>query len=304
MKHFALVLLLAAIAGGAEAQSQTSSPKDTTPSSEAPNIQALFPKWYAPAEPFRVIGNIYSVGSEGIAVWLIATDEGHILIDGGVPEMATMVADNIAQLGFQVSDVKYLLNTHAHFDHSGGLAELKRLSGGELIASAGDVSALEGGFYLGFEERPFFAAPPVKVDRVIADGETLNLGGTVIKANLTPGHSRGCTSWTLSIEEEGDPFETLIFCSATVAANRLVSPPQYPGIVEDYRKTFARTRDWTPDVFLSNHNEFFHSAEKRARQLEGDVSAFVDRETFPRMIARLEGEFEKALERQGVHIEE
>lgn len=261
-----------------------------------------FPSWYAAVTPYRIIGDnkagIYFVGTKGLGMFFIPTDAGHIVIDGGMPGEGQYVADAIRQLGFDPADVKILLNSHAHLDHSGGLAELKQMTGAQLLASEGDRSALEGGFYLGSEDDAAMNAPPVKVDRVIADGETLTLGDVRLTAHITPGHSRGCTSWTMPVVQDGKSYEALFFCSATVAANRLVGPPQYEGIVDDYRKTFAMTKDWKPDIFLANHPEFAGLAEKRARQLAGDPLAFVDREGFPAMIAKLEQAFQAALEKQ------
>lgn len=256
------------------------------------------PGWTEPYEPFRVIGNIYSVGPCGLGVYLIATHEGHILLDGGLPETVPLIARNIEALGFRLSDVKILLNSHAHFDHSGGLAALKALTGATLIASEGDRSALEGGVYLGSEEDAQMSAPPVAVDETVADGGTASLGGAALTANLTPGHTRGCTSWSMTVEEEGKPYSVLFFCSASVAANRLADPekgPQYEGVVEDYRRTFEKARAMRPDVLLAGHPEFFGMEEKRARQKAGDPLAFVDPEAFPALIARQQADFEKRL---------
>lgn len=263
-----------------------------------PSARALFPSWYEAAAPFRVIGPVHFVGSRGLAMFFIPTEEGHILIDGGVPENAPMVAESIRALGYDPQDIEILLNTHAHFDHSGGLADLKALSGARFIASEGDRSALEGGFYLGSEDRPGLNSVPVKVDETISDQGTVSLGGVTLTAHLTPGHTRGCTSWTLQVEEAGQTYEALIFCSASVAFNRLVDPPQYDGIVADYRRTFDLTRTWAPDVFLSNHPEFYGHDAKAARLDAGDPLAFVDPEGFPAFIAKTEAAFEAALIRQ------
>lgn len=261
------------------------------------------PNWVEPIEPFKVYDNIYFVGTRGLSSFLIATPDGHFLIDGGLPENAALIAANIAKLGYSMRDVRILLNSHAHFDHSGGLAALKEMSGAALVASDGDRSALEGGFYLGSQDDHDLDAPPIKVDRTIGDGEALSLGGVTLTAHLTPGHTRGCTSWTMNAANK----ETLFFCSATVAANRLVGsssgPPQYDGIAEDYRATFAKTKGWRPDIFLANHPFFFNMEEKRARQLAGEDEAFVDREGFPMMMKRLESAFEKALAEQSAKAE-
>ena len=204
-------LVLAACSGDApEAESPAPTQLEATPAPEETRDEpqfdpkAVFPKWYEPTEPFRVMDNLYYVGSRGLAVWFLPTPEGHIVIDGGAPETAALVMSGIGKLGFDPADIAILLNTHAHFDHSGGLAELKVVSGAEMIASEGDRSALQGGFYLGSEEETVLNAPPVKVDRIIGDSEVISLGGTALTANLTPGHSRGCTSWTLNLEEDGE----------------------------------------------------------------------------------------------------
>ncbi len=261
-----------------------------------------FPSWYAAVEPFRIIGDgpsgVYYVGTKGLAMYFIPTDAGHIIIDGGMPGQGKYVADAVRKLGFDPAETKILLNSHAHLDHSGGLAELKSITGAQLVASEGDQSALEGGFYLGSEDDTALNAPPVTVDRIIAEGEQVTLGGITLTAHITPGHTRGCTSWMMDVAQGGASYQTLFFCSATVAANRLIGPPQYEGIVDDYRMTFALTRDWTPDVFLANHAEFFGMAEKREKQLAGDPAAFVDREAFGLYMSRLETAFETALQAQ------
>ncbi len=265
-------------------------------------MKKQFPSWFANIEPFRMIGNagqsVYFVGTEGLGMYFIPTSAGHIVIDGGMPGQGQLVWDNIRQLGYDPADVKILLNSHAHFDHSGGLAELKQLTGAKLLASEGDRSALEGGFYLGSEDDASMGAPPVKVDRLIADGEVVKLGDVALTARLTPGHTRGCTSWTMDVEQDGRSYKTLFFCSASVAANRLIGPPQYEGIVEDYRKTFALTRDWKPDVFLSNHPQFFGMAAKQEKLAAGDPLAFVNDSEFSVFIAKMEQAFEAALEKQ------
>lgn len=255
-----------------------------------------FPSWVAPVEPFNVIGNVYYVGTEGLSSFLITSEAGHILIDGTLPQNVPQIVDSIKTLGFKIEDVKILLNSHAHFDHSGGLNELKALSGAKLVASEGDRSALEGGFYLGAEFTDDYFAPRVSVDEIISDMETIELGENQLTANITPGHSRGCTSWTLPLTLEGEVYDVLFFCSATVAGNRLV-PAQYAGIVEDYKTTFDKTRNWKPDVFLSNHPSFFEMKTKRAKQKDGDLLAFVDRDGFPAMMQRLETDFKSKLQK-------
>lgn len=261
-----------------------------------------FVSWFAEVEPFRIIGpkmgGIYFVGTQGLGMYFIPTEQGHIVIDGGMPGQGQYVADAISSLGFDPADIKILLNSHAHLDHSGGFAELKELSGAQLMASEGDRSALEGGFYLGSEDDSYLNTPPVKVDRLVADGELVDHGRVKLTAHITPGHTRGCTSWTMDVEQDGKIHEVLFFCSATVAANRLVGPPQYEGIVADYRKTFAITKNWKPDVFLSNHPEFFGFKAKREKQLASDPLAFVGADDFPKFIAKMAVDFEAGLQKQ------
>ncbi|MBI1338950.1 subclass B3 metallo-beta-lactamase [bacterium] len=254
--------------------------------------------WSTPREPFRVIDDVYYVGTAGLAAWLIPTPKGHILIDGGLPESAAMIAANIEKLGFRIEDVVYLLNSHAHFDHSGGLAELKRKSGARLIAHEGDKSALEGGFYLGSEAVSAFAAPPVKVDRAVKDGDTVELAGRKLVANHTPGHSRGCTSWGFTVTDGGKSYDALIYCSSSVAANRLLGPPQYANIVADYRKTFAKAETMNVDVFLAPHTEFFDLEGKWARLGSPGPNPFIAPGEFQPFIARSKADFEVQLKTQ------
>lgn len=254
--------------------------------------------WNTPTEPFRIIDNVYYVGTAGLASYLFVMPEGDILLDGALPESALQIEANIQKLGFKLSDIKYLLNSHAHFDHSGGLARLKRDTGATMIASEGDQSALEGGFYLGSEDRGS-TVPKVKVDIAIKDGYQLKLGGRTLTAHLTPGHSRGCTSWGFEAQESGKTYQGLVFCSATVAANRLVDPPQYQGIVADYRSTFEKVAKMKVDVFLAPHPEFFDLAGKRAKLAAGaSPNPFIDPMGLGTLIAQLKADFEVDLKQQ------
>lgn len=256
--------------------------------------------WGARSEPFKVIGDIYSVGSQGIGVYLIATPAGNIVLDGGVPEVGPQVIENIRKLGFDPAKTKYLLNSHAHFDHSGGLAYIKKFTGATMVASEGDRESLENGHYLGSEDNKNLDAPPVKVDRVVKDGDTLSLGGVTLTANITPGHTRGCTSWTMPVVDRGRSHKVVFFCSASVAANRLAPRPQYPGIVDDYRKTFAKARKIDADVYLAPHAEFFDMAAKRAK-LQADPNGpnpFVVPGEFHKAIDKFEADFNTELAKQ------
>ncbi|MEZ6028570.1 MAG: subclass B3 metallo-beta-lactamase [Hyphomonadaceae bacterium] len=255
--------------------------------------------WNKPTEPFHIIDNIYYVGTEGLGAYLFTGPEGHVLLDGATPQGAAIIKANIAKLGFKLSDVKILLNSHAHFDHSGGLAELKKDSGAKLFAMEGDVSALEGGFYLGSEDVHQMDAPPVKVDGVLKDGDHVTLKGIDLIAHLTPGHSRGCTSWGTTASAYGDNYEVLVFCSATVAANRITSPVQYEGIVADYRSTFAKAKTMKVDIPLAPHPEFFGILQKADKaKADKTQNYFIDPGAFQPYIARLEEAFETTLKQR------
>ena len=163
-----------------------------------------------------------------------------MLIDTALPEATPLIKANIEKLGFKLTDIKYLLNTHAHFDHAGGFADLKKDTGAQMVSSAPDKPLLEGGYYPGQEDDATLKFPPVKVDRIVRDGEKITIGKLTLMARMTPGHSPGCTTWTTLTREKKWNHTVVFFCSATVAANRLVGNPTYPGIVDDYRKTADR----------------------------------------------------------------
>jgi len=294
-----VMLLAAALAQAASAAAPGTGPADGGAASTWPPAA-----WLEPTEPFLIVDGIYYVGSAGLSAFLITTPEGHVLLDGGLPENAPQIAANIERLGFALTDVKILLNSHAHFDHSGGLAELKARTGARLYAHEGDVSALEGGFYLGSESVQEFAAPPVKVDRALADGAVVELGGRRLVLHHTPGHSRGCSSWGVTARSGDEELDVLVFCSATVAANRLVGPPQYEGIVDDYRATFEKMSQLPVDVPLAPHPEMFALLEKREQAAAGEGHrAFVNPEAFDAYIERLRADFERQLAEQTAKLQ-
>jgi metallo-beta-lactamase class B len=254
--------------------------------------------WTDTITPFQVIGNIHYVGTAGIAAWLITTPSGYILLDVGVPEAEPQVARNIAALGFRVSDVKILINSHAHYDHSGGIAAFKRRSGAELWMSAGDTAAMQRGVYIGLESDTSFNFPGARVDRIVHDSTRITLGGVTLTALLTPGHSGGATTWLMEVDDKGVKRSVVFFGGATVAANRLAPTEQYPGIVADYRRTFARMRHVRAEVFLSPHAEQYDLLAKRSRLQSQKVNPFVDPEELGRAMRALESAFERSLAEQ------
>jgi metallo-beta-lactamase class B len=244
--------------------------------------------WNRPIEPFRLIGNIHYVGAAGVSAFLITTPEGAFLLDGGLPETAALIRANIETLGFRVTDVKYLLNSHAHFDHAGGLDALKQASGAAMVASSGDAPALKAG-------GPDM--PSVAVDRVVRDGEALTLGGTTMIANVTPGHTKGCTSWSTTVTEGGRSYRVLFNCSVSIV-DRLVGNTAYPSIVADYERTFRRFREFPADVFLSSHPYAFELEAKRVKQRAGGANPFVDPSELRRFMDQAERQFREALKKQ------
>lgn len=254
--------------------------------------------WIKPSKPFLVAGNLYYVGSQGLSAWLITTPDGHILIDGPMKANTKRIEANIEALGFRLKDVKVLLNSHAHFDHAAGLAQLKRDTGAMLAASEGDRESLEKGIYPGAEKVRFLRFPPVKVDRVLKDGDTVSLGGVTLTANMTPGHSPGCTTWTFPLKVDGKVRKVVYYCSTTVAANRLAPREQYPGIVADYRATFVKLTGMRADIFLAPHNEQFDLDAKRARLKPGSPNPFIDPAELQKVVAASRVAFEKELAKQ------
>src|SRR5277367_3463762 len=202
-----------------------------------------------PAVPFRIIGNIYYVGASDIASYLIHTPAGDIVLDGGLVQTAPQIEANIKTLGFKLSDVKILLNSHAHSDHAGGFAELKKRSSAKLVAMDGDAQQLarggQGDFFFG--DTSVF--PPVKPDRAIHDGDTVSLGGTTMTAHRTAGHTRGCTSWSTVVTEDGREYHVVFVGSLSVLSGyRLTGKESYPGIAADYEKSIAVLKALPCDV--------------------------------------------------------
>jgi len=261
----------------------------------ATNAQATeeWRSWNRPVEPFKIAEDLFYVGASDIASYLITTKAGHILVDGGFVETAPQIEANIAKLGFKLGDVKVLLNTHAHFDHAGGLAALKAKSGARLLASSLDAPLLEAGGKGDFRWGDEGAYPPVTVDRRLADGETVALGGVELTARVTAGHTKGCTTWTWKTGE----LDVVLVCSASILDYRFVGQESYPGIRADFERTFATLRKLAAGIFLAPHTGFFDLESKRAR-LGGEANPFVDPEGYRAWVERAEKAFRDELERQ------
>lgn len=255
-------------------------------------------EWVKPAAPYRIVGNVWYVGTEGISSYLISGKQGHILIDGGMPQGAPLVAANIRKLGFKLEDVKILLNTHAHIDHAGGLAQLKADTKAKLYASKGDKESLEKGVHVGDSEYGGASFPPVKVDLTVNDLQVVKLGEVAITAHITPGHTRGCTTWTLSVAEQDRPLNVTFYCSTSVAGNVLRGNRAYPQILADYQSSFAKLRAIPTDVLLPNHPEIADLVGKRQRQMRGEPAPFIDPAEMGRFVDASQAAFEKELANQ------
>jgi metallo-beta-lactamase class B len=253
----------------------------------------------APVEPFRIAGNIYYVGSNDLTSYLIVTPKGNILIDTGQREMVPQVTSNIEKLGFKLSDIKLILNSHAHFDHAGGIAEVRRLTGAKFFASQLDAPLLERGGKgdPNFGDR--FPFEPTRPDETFANGKQIKLGGTTLTANITPGHTKGCTTWTTTVQEGGKKLNVIFVCSISSPGYRLVNNEGYQDIEADYIRSFEWFKNAKVDIFLASHAVFYDIEGKMTAMRAGaKVNPFSDPKGYKEFIERNEKEFLKKLAEQ------
>ena len=258
--------------------------------------------WNQPMEPFRVLGTVHYVGTSDLGVYLVTTPEGHVLVDGGLPESAPLIEASIRALGFDPRDIRVLVTTQAHFDHVGSLAHFKRLSGARVAVMDGDVSLVESGGrtdYL-FADAKDLWFEKVKVDRTLKDGDTVTVGGVTLTARRTPGHTPGSTTWLASVEEGGRPYRVVFAASTGInPGTRLVDRPSYPGIADDYAHAFEVLESLAPEVPLGSHAGFFDLHGKRAKLAAGASSnPFVDPEGFRAHVAARKQAYLEQLERE------
>jgi metallo-beta-lactamase class B len=258
-------------------------------------------EWTAPFPPFRIAGNLYYVGSADLASYLIATPKGLILINSNLTSSPPLIRKSVEALGFRFGDVRILLISHAHFDHCAGSAEIIRETGAKYEVMNADVPVVESGgksdFAYGAEKDRQY--PPAHVDRVLHDGNTVQLGGTVLTAHLTAGHTRGTTTWTMDETEGGRLLHVVIVGSPNVNPGyKLVGNTIYPGIAADYAHQFTVLKSLPCDIFLGAHGGYFGLAEKYARWKTGDKDAFIDPAGYKAYVAEREQAFEAELQRQ------
>lgn len=257
--------------------------------------------WTTPVPPFRIAGNLYYVGSQDLAAYLIATPQGNILINSNLESSPPQIKKAIESLGFKFSDTKILLISHGHCDHCAGSAAIKRMTGAKYEVMAQDVPVVQSGGHNDFryatDKTMWF--PPTKVDRILHDGETVSLGGTTLTAHLTAGHTKGTTTWTLDEKENGRTLDVVIVGSPNVNPGyKLVNNKTYPQIAADYRQQFEVLKKLPCDIFLGAHGLYFDLNEKYPRLQAGDKNAFIDPAGYKAYIADREQAFEEELKKQ------
>ena len=259
------------------------------------------PDWTRAFPPFRIIGNIYWVGSYDLASYLIVTPQGHILINTGVGDTAKQIKASVEQLGFKLADTKILTATHGHFDHVAGFAELKRMTGARLIVSEPDKELFESGGKADFRfgDAPEARFEPVKVDGTFKDNDTISLGGTTLTTHHHPGHTKGATSFTLNVQESGKTYRVVIANMGSINPGVTVSGmPKYPGIAADYARTFKAQKDMAIDVWLASHASQFKLHEKYKPGDAFNPDRFVDPQGFKAAVEQLEKTYQEQLARE------
>jgi len=259
------------------------------------------PTWTEPFPPHHIIGNIYYVGSKGLASYLITTPEGNILINSNLETSVPQIRASIKKLGFRFNDTKILLISHAHWDHCAGSAAVKELTGAKYMVMAADVPEIEAGgkgnFQYGNSPRSLYK--PAKVDRVLHDLDQVKLGGTVLIAHLTPGHTKGCTTWTMRVHDGGKTYEIVIVGSPNVNSGyKLVHNALYPNIAQDYQWTFRKLKALPCDIFLGAHGNYYGMEAKFARLKAGRPNPFIDPEGYKSYVAEREQTFRAELQKQ------
>jgi metallo-beta-lactamase class B len=243
--------------------------------------------WNKPFPAHKIVGNVYFVGSEQLGSFLITTPEGHILINSDYEDTLPVIRAAVEKLGFKFTDIKVLLGSHAHPDHMTGDALVKQLTGATVMAMAEDVPALNN-------IKPGGKSHPI--DRVLHHGDTVTLGGTTLTAHLTPGHTKGCTTWTLKATENGKTHDVVVVGSLSLNAANLGDNPAYPNIREDFVKSFKVMRSLPADVFVGSHNGFYGMAQKYARLEKEEANPYIDPAGYKALIESSEKAFKARLE--------
>ncbi|WP_263384856.1 subclass B3 metallo-beta-lactamase [Granulicella arctica] len=258
------------------------------------------PEWTANHQPFRIVGNLYYVGSNDLASYLIATPEGLILINSNLQSSVPQIRHNVEALGFHFNDVKILLISHAHRDHDAGSASIKQLTGAKYEVMDADVPVVESGgkadFFYGGRSLSY---TPAKVDRTLHDGDEVKLGGSILTAHLTPGHTKGCTTWTMRITEASRTYNVVIIGSTGINPGyKLLGDPKYPQMSADYARTFRTLKSLPCDIFLGAHGSYFALNEKFAQIRQGSANPFVDPQGYASFVEDHEQAYRRELAKQ------
>ncbi len=252
------------------------------------------PDWTAPFPPYRIIGNLYYVGSQGLASYLIVTPQGNILINSNLEKSVPMIRESVEKLGFRFSDTKILLISHAHWDHCSGSAAIKELTGAKYMVMDADVPEIEAGGKGNFQYGDVLTSryQPTKVDRVLHDGDEVRLGDAVLVAHLTPGHTKGTTTWTMKVADAGKTYNVVIVGSPNVNAGyKLVNNALYPQIASDYERMFRVLKSLPCDVFLGAHGNYYDMEAKYAKMKSGGPNPFIDPDGYKSYVAEREQAF-------------
>ncbi len=246
--------------------------------------------WNKPIEPYRIAGNIYYVGTNSLASFLFVTNEGSILLNSGYEESVPLIRASIEKLGFRFAGIKYLLSSQAHNDHSAGNFLVKELTGARVLVMQGDDDIIANGGKGDFRWDGEISWKPCKVDRVLHDGDTVTLGETMLNAHLTPGHTKGCTTWTTTVQEGGRKLNVIIVAGTTINPGvRLLNNPKYAAIADDYARTWQILRSLPCDVFLGAHGSYYGMDDKLARLKVGEKpNPFIDPQGYRESINRSE----------------
>jgi metallo-beta-lactamase class B len=264
------------------------------------------PEWTEPFPPFHIAGNLYYVGSEGLAMYLVSTLQGNILINSGLEANVPMIKASVEKLGFKFEDTKVLLISHAHWDHDAGSATIKKMTGAAYMVMDADVPVVESGGRADFQygNSPGYLYQPAKVDRVLHDGDEVKLGGTVLVAHLTPGHTKGCTTWTMKASEGGRTYDVVIVGSPNLNPGyKLVNNATYPQIAEDYQHMWRVLKALRCDIFLGAHGDYFGLKEKYPLLKGGSANPFIDPDGYKKYVAQKEQEFRTELAKQRIAAE-
>jgi metallo-beta-lactamase class B len=261
------------------------------------------PEWTTPVAPFKIADGLYYVGSKDLASYLVTTPQGNILINSSLDTSPALISKSIEQLGFKYGDTKILLISHAHFDHDAGSATVVKDTGAKYMVMDGDVPVVESGGATDFAYAKTSSYPKTKVDRVLHDGDEVKLGNAVLVAHKTAGHTRGCTTWTMKVKQNGKPLDVVIVGSWNVNPGfRLVDKPgqpaSYPGIADDYRKSFALWKKLPCDIFLGAHGAYFNMNDKLTKSAQLGEAVWIDPQGYKATLAEREQAFEAELKKQ------